>query len=218
MTSDAKLTRQQQRVLSYVRQHLRVQGMPPTRKEIATALGFSAVNTAQAHLKALARKGYIELPAGLNRNIRLRPQARSAAKPSSAGDATGEAGIPLIGRVAAGVPTLALEHVEGYFDCAALFSPAADFLLRVVGDSMTGADIHDGDLVAVHNTSQARDGQVVVARLDDEVTVKTLQLERRQVRLLPANPDFWPIKVDPERQSLTIEGVVVGTVRRRPRF
>ena len=194
------LTRRQTEVLDVIRSHISDTGYPPTRADIAAELGFKSANAAEEHLKALARKGAIEVIPGTSRGIRL----------------PGGNGLPIIGLVAAGSPLLAVEHIEDTCDLPpALFSPQADFLLRVQGDSMTGAGILDGDLLAVHKTSEVRNGQIVVARIEDEVTVKRLQRPRRdQVLLLPENEDYEPIKVDLRRQELVIEGLSVGVLRR----
>ena len=193
------LTRRQAEVLDVIRSHIADTGYPPTRADIAAELGFRSANAAEEHLKALARKGAIEVIPGTSRGIRL----------------PGGNGLPIIGRVAAGSPLLAVEHIEDTCDVPpSLFSPRADFLLRVRGDSMTGAGILDGDLLAVHKTAEARDGQIVVARIEDEVTVKRLQRPRRdQVLLLPENEDYDPIEVDLRRQELVIEGLSVGVIR-----
>lgn len=193
------LTRRQAEVLDVIRSHIADTGYPPTRADIASELGFRSANAAEEHLKALARKGAIEVIPGTSRGIRL----------------PGGNGLPIIGRVAAGSPLLAVEHIEDTCDVPpTLFSPRADFLLRVRGDSMTGAGILDGDLLAVHKTAEARDGQIVVARIEDEVTVKRLQRPRRdQVLLLPENDDYEPIEVDLRRQELVIEGLSVGVIR-----
>ena len=193
------LTRRQAEVLDVIRSHIADTGYPPTRAEIAAELGFKSANAAEEHLKALARKGAIEVIPGTSRGIRL----------------PGGNGLPIVGRVAAGSPLLAVEHIEDTCDVPpTLFSPRADFLLRVRGDSMTGVGILDGDLLAVHKTPEARDGQIVVARIEDEVTVKRLQRPRRdQVLLLPENEDYEPIKVDLRRQELVIEGLSVGVIR-----
>ena len=194
------LTRRQAEVLDVIRSHITDTGYPPTRADIAAELGFRSANAAEEHLKALARKGAIEVIPGTSRGIRL----------------PGGNGLPIIGRVAAGSPLLAVEHIEDTCDVPpSLFSPQADFMLRVRGDSMIGAGILDGDLLAVHKTSEARDGQIVVARIEDEVTVKRLRRTRRdQVLLLPENDDYDPIKVDLRRQELVIEGLSVGVIRR----
>lgn len=189
------LTRRQQEILALIRQSLADTGMPPTRAEIAAHFGFSSPNAAEQHLRSLAKKGVIELVAGVSRGIRLLE----------------EQGIPVIGRVAAGSPMLAVENVERHLPLdPGLFSPRADYLLRVSGMSMRDAGIIDGDLLAVHRTAVARHGQVVVARLDDAVTVKRLELADGRIRLLPENPDFSPIEVTGE---LAIEGLAVGVLR-----
>ena len=194
------LTRRQAEVLDVIRSHIADSGYPPTRADIAAELGFKSANAAEEHLKALARKGAIKVIPGTSRGIRL----------------AGGNGLPIIGRVAAGSPLLAVEHIEDTCDVPpSLFSPRADFLLRVRGDSMIGAGILDGDLLVVHKTSEARDGQIVVARIEDEVTVKRLRRTRRdQVLLLPENDDYDPIEVDLKRQELVIEGLSVGVIRR----
>ena len=181
--------------------------MPPTRAEIATGLGFSTASSAEDHLRALSRKGVLELLPGASRGLRLK---EAAGLPGT--------GLPLVGRVAAGSPLLAAEHIEGRVRLdPALFAPRADYLLRVRGQSMRDAGILDGDLLAVHKTAEARSGQIVVARVSgpsgDEVTVKRLRKRGREVALVPENPDFAPFVVDPAKASLTIEGVVVGLVR-----
>ncbi|MFO1350339.1 MAG: transcriptional repressor LexA [Gammaproteobacteria bacterium] len=196
------LTTRQQAVLEFIVRYLGEQGMPPSRANIAAALGFQSPNAAEIHLKALARKGYIELLPGRNRNIRL-----------LAGTPREERGIPLVGRIAAGSPILAVENIESYHQCGDLFRPSADYLLRVQGMSMRDAGIHEGDLLAVHRTPDARDGQIVVARLDDEATVKRLERLGKRIRLLPANADFSPIEVDLNRHTLVIEGIGVGVIR-----
>jgi repressor LexA len=197
----AKLTARQQQVLDLIRRHIDDTGYPPTRADIARELGFRSANAAEEHLKALARKGAIEIIAGASRGIRL-PEER---------------GLPIVGRVAAGSPVLAEEHIEDYCELPAdFFHPAADYFLRVTGDSMVGIGICDGDLLAVHSTPVANDGDVVVARLDDEVTVKRLRRgrERHRLQLLPENPDYAPIDVDLREQACVIEGLSVGVVRR----
>ena len=195
------LTRRQSEVLDVIRSHIADTGYPPTRADIAAELGFRSANAAEEHLKALARKGAIEVIPGTSRGIRL----------------PGGNGLPIVGRVAAGSPLLAVEHIEDTCDVPpSFFRPAADFLLRVHGDSMTGAGILDGDLLAVHKTFEARTGQIVVARIEDEVTVKRLQRTSRadQILLLPENDDYDPIEVDLRRQELVIEGRSVGVIRR----
>ena len=197
MPSDTLTVRQQQ-ILQLIRDAISERGSPPTRAEIALAFGFSSPNAAESHLRALARKGVISLDEGRARGIRLAEQP----------------GMPLIGRVAAGNPILADAHVQGRYQVdPTLFSPRADYLLRVRGQSMRDAGILDGDLLAVHSTAEARNGQIIVARLCDEVTVKRLNRQGARVELLPENPDFSPIVVDMQRDTLVIEGVVVGLIR-----
>jgi len=194
------LTTRQQQVYDLIRDHINQTGMPPTRAEIASRLGFRSPNAAEEHLKALARKGVIEMVSGASRGIRLMAEE--------------ENGLPLIGRVAAGEPLLAQEHIESRFQVDPnLFKPHADFLLRVSGMSMKDIGIVDGDLLAVHKTQDVRNGQVVVARIDDEVTVKRLKKQGNTVQLLPENSDFQPIVVDLQQQTLTIEGLAVGVIR-----
>lgn len=198
-----RLTARQRQVLDLVREIIEESGMPPTRAEIAGALGFRSANAAEEHLRALARKGAIELVPGASRGIRLKEAPREPA------------GLPLVGRVAAGRPILAEEHIQGRYQIdSALFRPRPHYLLQVHGMSMKDAGILDGDLVAVHRTPEVRSRQIVVARLDDEVTVKRYRQEGRIVWLLPENPDFEPIRVDLDRQAVIIEGVVVGVVRK----
>ncbi|OCQ53476.1 LexA repressor [Photorhabdus australis subsp. thailandensis] len=193
------LTARQQQVYDLVRDHISQTGMPPTRAEIASHLGFRSPNAAEEHLKALARKGVIEIVAGASRGIRLLLE---------------ESGLPLIGRVAAGEPLLAQEHIESHYQVdPALFKPSADFLLRVSGMSMKDIGIMDGDLLAVHKTQDVRNGQVIVARIEDEVTVKRFKQTGNKVELLAENPEFKPIVVDLREQSLTIEGLAVGVIR-----
>jgi len=192
------LTPRQQEILEIIRDHLEETGYPPTRAEIADVLGFRSPNAAEGHLKALARKGEIELIPGSSRGIRLKEQL----------------GLPVVGRVAAGHPILAEEHIETHYQFEpALFQPPADYLLRVRGMSMRDAGILDGDLLAVHRTQTARNGQLVIARLGDEVTVKRFKKKGRKVWLLPENPDFSPIEVDLSRQELVIEGIGIGVIR-----
>ncbi len=193
-----KLTPRQQEILDFIKNTVEVLGAPPTRAEIASAFGFASPNAAEDHLKALAKKGAINLEPGSARGIRLVEQL----------------GLPLIGSVAAGSPILAVENVQGrYAFDAGMFSPRADFLLKVRGLSMMDAGILDGDLIAVHKTDQARDGQIVVARLDEEVTVKRLERRGNSVRLIAENPDFEPIVVNPGQVEFAIEGIAVGLIR-----
>ncbi len=197
-----KLTSRQQEVLNLIKRHIDSTGYPPTRAEIAKELGFKSANAAEEHLKALARKGAIEMVAGASRGIRL-PEMHE--------------GLPIIGRVAAGSPILAEEHIEDYCEVPEhFFRPSADYLLTVHGMSMKDAGILDGDLLAVHRTDQARNGEIVVARIEDEVTVKRFKRERNNavVELWPENPDFNVIKVDLRDENFAIEGLSVGVIRR----
>ena len=196
-----KLTSRQQQVLDIIRQHIDQTGFPPTRADIAREPGFKSANATEEHLNALARKGAIEIIPGASRGIRL-PDTR---------------GIPIVGRVAAGSPVLAEEHIEDYCDLPAnFFKPAADYFLRVTGDSMIDIGIFDGDLLAVHSTPVANNGDVVVARIEDEVTVKRLHKtpDKHRLELLPENPDYTPIQVDLREQAFAIEGLSVGVLRR----
>ncbi|ODP99934.1 MULTISPECIES: transcriptional repressor LexA [Salinivibrio] len=200
------LTARQQQVFDLIKAHIEETGMPPTRAEIARQLGFRSANAAEEHLKALARKGVLEIIPGASRGIRLICEEEVVAPEDQ--------GLPLIGRVAAGEPILAQEHVESHYQVdPALFKPRADFLLRVNGMSMKDIGILDGDLLAVHKTQDVHNGQVVVARVDDDVTVKRLEKKGAQVVLHAENDEFMPISVDLTAQSLTIEGVAVGVIR-----
>ncbi|WP_027330926.1 transcriptional repressor LexA [Marinimicrobium agarilyticum] len=196
------LTPRQEKVLQLIKSYAEETGYPPTRAEIARILGYKSANAAEEHIKALARKGAIEVIPGASRGIKLvEPQQ----------------GLPLIGRVAAGSPILAQEHIEDYCQLPHnFFSPSADYLLRVHGMSMKDAGILDGDLLAVHRTQQVRNGQIVVARIGEEVTVKRFKRigNRAQVELWPENPDFDVIEVDLRDQEFTIEGLSVGVIRR----
>jgi repressor LexA len=197
-----KLTPRQAEILLLIQTFMDETGMPPTRAEIARELGFRSVNAAEEHLRALQRKGVIELMPGTSRGIRLKDSLRE------------QMGLPLVGRVAAGNPILAEEHIEGRYRIdTSLFKPRPHYLLRVQGMSMKDVGIMDGDLVAVHRTPEVRNGQIIVARLEDEVTVKRYRQEGKLVWLLPENADFSPIKVDLQEQPMVIEGVVVGLVR-----
>lgn len=193
-----KLTPRQREILDFIRNSLEVSGAPPTRAEIAGAFGFASHNAAEEHIKALAKKGLLVLEPGSARGIRLVEQL----------------GLPLVGSVAAGSPILAVENVQARYALdASLFKPRADFLLRVRGVSMIDAGIFDGDLLAVHRHSEARDGQIVVARLEDEVTVKRYRRRGAIVELIAENPDFAPIVVDTRERHLEIEGIAVGLIR-----
>jgi repressor LexA len=201
------LTERQGEILKLIRELMEVSGYPPTRAEIAERMGFKSVNAAEQHLRALEKKGAIEIAEGASRGIRLR-DTRSTPRAGRLLE------LPVIGRVAAGSPMLAEEHVQGSFQVDPnLFTPRADYLLRVRGMSMRDAGILEGDLLAVHRTEDARTGQVVVARLGDEVTVKRLRRKGNSVSLLPENPDFEPIEVDSRSEEFTIEGIAVGVIR-----
>ncbi|MEC5396940.1 transcriptional repressor LexA [Uliginosibacterium sp. H1] len=212
------LTARQQAILDFIRRYMAEQGMPPTRADIGAAFGFASPNAAESHLRALAQKGAIRLEPGSARGIRL-PEGMleqvSERLDAHLRTVTERLSLPLVGRVAAGSPILAQEHIESRHAIdPAMFMPRADYLLRVRGNSMTGVGILDGDLLAVHNTAEARDGQIVVARVEDDVTVK--RLRRRSdgiVELIAENPDYAPILVDPSHTPLAIEGLAVGLVR-----
>jgi repressor LexA len=196
-----ELTARQAEILDFIREELENRGFPPTIAEIAVAMRVKSPNGIRDHLQALARKGAIELIPGASRGIRLVEQDK-------------DRGLPIIGRVAAGNPILAEQHIEAYCQLGpSLFQPRANYLLRVRGMSMHDAGILDGDLLAVHRTPQAYNGQIVVARIDDEVTVKRLQLKRHIAYLEPANPDFSAIQIDLQRTELCIEGIGVGVIR-----
>jgi repressor LexA len=195
-----ELTPRQAEILQLIRDTIEETGFPPTRAEIARMLDFASPNAAEEHLRALERKGAIEILDGTARGLRLKEAL----------------GMPLIGRVAAGSPILAEEHIIGRYSVDPnLFRPRADYLLKVRGMSMRDAGILDGDLLAVHKTEEARSGQIVVARVHNEVTVKRLRRRGAQVELLPENSDFKPIVVDPRRELFAIEGIAVGIIRSR---
>ena len=201
------LTPRQAEILQLLKDYQAHSGMPPTRAEIATQLGFKSANAAEEHLKALAKKGFIEMMPGTSRGIRLIEDEAVANEPEYSG-------LPLVGRVAAGQPILATEHIDQYYQLDAnLFHPHADFLLKVSGMSMKDIGILDGDLLAVHKMSEARQGEVVVARVEDEVTVKRFRREGQFVYLHPENADFDVIKVDLTQQFFAIEGLAVGVIR-----
>ena len=195
-----KLTARQQQVMDVIKSSIESTGMPPTRADIARELGFKSANAAEEHLKALAKKGVIELVAGASRGIRL----------------TEQYGLPIVGRVAAGAPLLAQEHIEDYCDLSAsFFAPPAHYLLQVCGDSMINAGIFDGDLLAVHSTTDVKEGQIAVVRIDDEVTVKRWKrVSATRVDLTAENDDFAPIEIDLSAQSVFVEGISVGVIRR----
>jgi repressor LexA len=199
------LTERQSEILKLIRDLTEVSGYPPTRAEIAERMGFRSVNAAEQHLRALERKGALELSSGASRGIKLRER----------GPRTGRLlELAVIGRVAAGSPMLAEENVQARYQLDPnLFTPRADYLLQVRGLSMRDAGILEGDLLAVHRTQDVRSGQIVVARLGDEVTVKRLRRRGNSVQLLPENPDFEPIEVDAREEQFAIEGVGVGVIR-----
>lgn len=198
------LTPRQQEILDLIKDTIDATGMPPTRAEIAQRLGFRSANSAEEHLKALAKKGVIEMLPGMSRGIRL----------LGANDEDLPEGLPLIGQVAAGEPILAQQHVESHYRVDEnLFRPHADFLLRVNGMSMKDIGILDGDLLAVHKTHEARNGQIIVARVEDDVTVKRFERKGNMILLHPENEEFSPIQVDLTQQYFTIEGLAVGVIR-----
>ena len=213
----AKLTHRQQEILDFIHLSMRRNGYPPTRAEIGTHFGFRSPNAAEQHLRALARKAVIRIEKGTSRGIRLiESAAPTHALTSTRLQSTVEGlpTLPLIGRVAAGSPVLASENIEDHYAVdPLLFRPRPDYLLRVTGMSMRDAGILDGDLLAVHRTPVASNGQIVVARLDDEVTVKRFEHQGAMVRLYPENPEFKMLQVNLEQQELIIEGLGVGVIR-----
>ncbi len=197
-----ELTPRQKQILEMIQEFIAASGMPPTRAEIAAELGFKSANAAEEHLRALQRKGVLDLLPGASLGIQLKDSLRD------------QMGLPLVGRVAAGSPILAEEHIETHYKIdPQLFRPKPHYLLRVQGMSMKNAGILDGDLVAVHRTPEVRSRQIIVARLDDEVTVKRYRQKGTVVTLLPENEEFEPIEIDLKKQELVIEGVVVGVIR-----
>ncbi len=197
-----ELTPRQNQILEMIQDFIDETGMPPTRAEIARELGFKSANAAEEHLRALQKKGVIELVPGASRGIQLKDSLRE------------QIGLPLVGRVAAGQPILAEQNIEARYRLdPSLFHPKPHYLLRVHGMSMKDAGILDGDLVAVHRTPEVRSRQIIVARLDDEVTVKRYRQKGNVVYLLPENEEFEPIEVDLAHEPLVIEGVVVGVIR-----
>ncbi len=240
MSNDSpKLTPRQQEIFELIQRAIASTGAPPTRAEIAAELGFKSANAAEEHLQALARKGVIELVGGTSRGIRLRAGTLASVHEGRAARAAengvlsqlsqlGQKGmslalpgleqlvLPLVGRVAAGQPILAQEHVEqSYTVEPGLFAKRPDYLLRVKGMSMKDVGIMDGDLLAVAQAREARNGQIVVARLGDEVTVKRFQRTRQGIELLPENTDFQPIVVGPDTPDFAIEGLAVGLIRKQ---
>ncbi len=196
-----KLTDKQQIVLDFIREYQRVHGTPPTRMEMAAQLGFRSANAAEDHLKALEKKGALIIMRGTSRGIRLLEET--------------PVGLPLLGQVAAGSPLLATENIDRYCEVSAdLFSPRADYLLSVRGNSMNKIGICDEDWVAVHKTHEVKNGDIVVARLQDEVTVKRWQRKQDKILLCPENDDFEPIVVRKDQMDLVVEGLVVGVIRR----
>ena len=208
-----KLTPRQQQILELIEDAIKYSGAPPTRAEIASQLGFKSINAAEEHLQALAKKGAIELVSGTSRGIRLKNLSAVRSSPSIPKQLTfplqslAQLALPLIGRVAAGSPILAQEHVE-----SALFQKKPDYLLKVRGMSMKDVGIMDGDLLAVQSTREAKNGQIVVARIGEEVTVKRFQRFSDHIALHPENPDFQTIIVQPG-ESFEIEGLAVGLIR-----
>lgn len=197
-----KLTARQSQILDHIRQHIEETGFPPTRMDIANTFGFRSPNAAEEHLRALAKKGVIRMVPGASRGIQLVEEEKQ------------DDGIPIIGEVAAGHPVLAQENIRGYCAVAPeFFNPKADYFLKVKGLSMKDAGILDGDLLAVHKTQDVRKGQIVVARLGDEVTVKRFDKRRNAVLLVPENPDFEVIEVDSRDEQFAIEGIGVGVIR-----
>jgi repressor LexA len=195
---EPELTPRQAEILDVIRTYVAEHGRPPSRPELAKLLGIASTNGVFKHLDALARKGALELVPNAARGIRL----------------TQPAGLPLVGRVAAGSPILAIENMLGRYPVdPALFSPRADYLLQVSGLSMRDEGILDGDWLVVHRTTEAKNGQIVVARLGDDVTVKRLKVRGRKAELIPANPDFETLYLDLDRQTLAIEGIAVGVIR-----
>ncbi|MED5411008.1 MAG: transcriptional repressor LexA [Pseudomonadota bacterium] len=198
-----ELTSRQEEILGYIKDYLQDTGFPPTRSEIAQKMGFKSPNAAEEHLRALARKGAIEMTPGTSRGIRL---------PISE-----QLGLPIIGQVAAGSPILAEESIADYCDIPPdMFNPKADYLLTVKGTSMIDIGIYEDDLLAVHKTDRANDGDIIVARIDEEVTVKRLETNRSKfkLKLIPENPEFDPIVVDLRANNFSIEGISVGVIRR----
>jgi len=198
----ASLTARQEEILNLIKTNIRATGYPPTRAEIANELGFKSPNAAEEHLRALARKGVIEMIKGTSRGIRLLDEEQN--------------GLPLVGHVAAGEAILAIENIEDYIEVTPnMFYPKADFFLKVRGASMRNIGIMDGDLLAVHKTNIAENGEIVVARIEDEVTVKriTTNSVAHEIKLMPENDDFKPINVDLRKQNFSIEGISVGVLR-----
>ena len=211
-----KLTARQEQILNLIREAIENTGFPPTRAEIAAELGFRSANAAEEHLQALARKGAIEISPGTSRGIRLRELHGAAHQTQMAlpHPSLMQLNLPLVGRVAAGSPILAQEHIESIYNVdPALFSAKPDYLLKVRGLSMRDVGILDGDLLAVKKANDAKNGEIVVARLGDEVTVKRYKKSDSAIELIPENPDFQPIRVEPDREDFALEGLAVGLLR-----
>jgi repressor LexA len=204
------LTKRQKEILNFIFDHIDSAGFPPTRSDLSRHFGFRSPNAAESHLRALATKGVIRIEPGCSRGITLTALSRSSLPPSN----TLRTPLPLVGRVAAGSPILAQENIDNeYHVDPSMFSPRPHYFLRVEGDSMHGAGILDGDLLAVHRTPVAVNKQIVVARLDDGVTVKRFMRKGHRVSLLPENPEYSPIEIDLRHQQLVIEGLGVGVIR-----
>jgi repressor LexA len=216
-----KLTARQEQILNLIKDAIENTGFPPTRAEIATELGFRSANAAEEHLQALARKGAIEISPGTSRGIRLCNMGQGKGAPRSGGRqlalphaALMQLSLPLVGRVAAGSPILAQEHIEATYQVdPSFFTAKPDYLLKVRGMSMRDAGILDGDLIAVKKSDSARNGQIIVARLGNEVTVKRYRKSGSVIELLPENPDFNPIRVDSDADDFALEGLAVGLLR-----
>lgn len=216
-----KLTARQEQILNLIKDAIEKTGFPPTRAEIAAELGFRSVNAAEEHLQALARKGAIEISPGTSRGIRLRDMGMERGLERFAGKQMAlphpshmQLSLPLVGRVAAGSPILAQEHIETTYNVdSSLFSAKPDYLLKVRGMSMRDAGIFDGDLLAVKKADNAKNGQIIIARLGDDVTVKRYKKTGSLVELLPENPDFEPIRVELQRDDFALEGLAVGLLR-----
>jgi repressor LexA len=215
-----KLTARQEQILNLIRDAIENTGFPPTRAEIATELGFRSANAAEEHLQALARKGAIEISPGTSRGIRLRDMGADSAdrfprtQMALPHPSLMQLSLPLVGRVAAGSPILAQEHIEATYNVdRSLFTAKPDYLLKVRGMSMRDAGILDGDLLAVKKSDSAKNGQIIVARLGDDVTVKRYRKSGSAIELLPENPDFEPIRVEPGRDDFALEGLAVGLMR-----
>jgi len=210
------LTQRQQEIFDFILDRMTINGAPPTRVEIAEHFGFKSPNAAEDHLKALDKKGHIQLISGTSRGIFIAEEARIGAQSDNFDpEFGGGAGLAVIGNVAAGAPIFASEHVQQYVNVdQALFSENADYLLKVKGDSMINAGIFEQDLLAIKKTSSAKENEIVVARIEDDVTVKRFQRHGSKVSLIAENDDYAPIDVDLQTQAFTIEGIVVGLIRR----